>query len=222
MEQVFPDCKRERLSKVPIGRRDKLLFAARTLTFGQRLPSLVACLSCGEQLEFDFEAADLGISTDVSGLKIGPAEEERMFREEKYTVDFALLTSADLGACRAEKRLEVVRKELARRCVRRAWLDGREIPAEELPENIIVALSKRVEQSDPHALIEFDLICPACGESWQNQFDIVTFFWKEIEFQAQRLLREVHMLAMAYGWPESDILALSTTRRQFYLEMVTK
>ncbi|WP_138185985.1 phage baseplate protein [Paenibacillus alvei] len=222
MEQVLPDCKRDRLAKVPIGRRDELLFAARTQTFGQRLPSLVACSFCGEQLEFDFEAADLGIPTDMSGLKIEPAEEERMFREEKYTVNFGLLTSADLGACHAEKRLEVLRKKLARGCVKRAWLDGREIQAEELPENIIVALSKHVEQSDPHALIEFNLSCPACGESWQNQFDIVTFFWKEIEFQARLLLREVHTLAMAYGWPESDILALSTTRRQFYLEMVTK
>ncbi|WP_133257491.1 phage baseplate protein [Paenibacillus montanisoli] len=222
MEHVFPACTRERLAILPIGRRDELLFAARTLTFGQRLPSLVACPACGERLEFDFEAGDLGISADVGWLELEQAEEERLFVEEKYTVDFGLLTSADLCACRTENRLEDVRKELARRCVRRAWLDGREIQAEELPEHVIVALSRHVEQGDPHALIEFDLNCPACEGSWQNQFDIVSFFWTEIESQARRLLREVHTLARSYGWTESDILALSTPRRQFYLEMVTE
>jgi len=52
-------------------------------------------------------------------------------------------------------------------------------------------------------------------------FDIVSFFWSEICVQAKRLLREVHILARAYGWREADILSMSAARRQLYLEMVT-
>ena len=51
-------------------------------------------------------------------------------------------------------------------------------------------------------------------------FDILSFFWGEIQICARRLLREVHALASAYGWTESEILSLSTTRRHAYLEMV--
>ena len=51
-------------------------------------------------------------------------------------------------------------------------------------------------------------------------FDIVSFFWAEIDAWARRVLREVNVLARAYGWRESDILALSPVRRQIYLSMV--
>jgi len=51
--------------------------------------------------------------------------------------------------------------------------------------------------------------------------DIVAFFWEEISAKANRLLEEVHTLALAYGWNEMDILSMSVRRRQFYFEMVT-
>ena len=47
----------------------------------------------------------------------------------------------------------------------------------------------------------------------------MSFLWTEIEAWAWRMLSDVHTLARAYGWGERDILALSPTRRQFYLEM---
>ena len=36
---------------------------------------------------------------------------------------------------------------------------------------------------------------------------------------ARRTLRDVHVLARAYGWREADVLALSPTRRQIYVEL---
>ena len=64
------------------------------------------------------------------------------------------------------------------------------------------------------------LACPACGHRWQSVFDIAAFLWREIDAWAQRTLRDVHALARGYGWHESDILALTATRRQIYLEMI--
>jgi hypothetical protein len=49
--------------------------------------------------------------------------------------------------------------------------------------------------------------------------DIERFLWAKINAVARRLLHEVHILAQVYHWSEAEILALTPTRRQFYLEM---
>jgi hypothetical protein len=76
-------------------------------------------------------------------------------------------------------------------------------------------------EQDPLAEVLLDLHCPECGHQWQMVFDIVSYFWSELSVRARRLLYDVHALAQAYGWRESDILSMSDTRRQFYLGMVT-
>lgn len=67
---------------------------------------------------------------------------------------------------------------------------------------------------------ESSLTCPSCNHGWHALFDIVSFFWSEIQSWASRIMREVHLLASAYGWRETDILAMSPLRRRLYLEMV--
>ena len=44
--------------------------------------------------------------------------------------------------------------------------------------------------------------------------------WAELDAWARRLLLDVHTLARAYGWSERDILQLTETRRQFYLNLI--
>jgi hypothetical protein len=63
-------------------------------------------------------------------------------------------------------------------------------------------------------------VCPTCETSWQATLDIVEFIWAEIDVRARRLLWEVHTLAAAYGWSESETLLLSPARRALYVEMV--
>jgi len=65
-----------------------------------------------------------------------------------------------------------------------------------------------------------ELSCPVCRQNWRLSFDIGAFLWAEINSLAKRLLREVHTLARAYGWREADILSMSATRRQAYIELV--
>jgi hypothetical protein len=67
--------------------------------------------------------------------------------------------------------------------------------------------------------MQLALVCPTCGSGWAVAFDIVAFFWTELQAWAQRMLRDIHTLARAYGWREADILALSPLRRQVYLEL---
>ena len=64
-----------------------------------------------------------------------------------------------------------------------------------------------------------NLSCAACSHAWQVTLDIERFLWTKVCATAKRLLRDVHTLASAYGWREPDILSLSSTRRQIYVEM---
>jgi len=89
-----------------------------------------------------------------------------------------------------------------------------------LPSEVIEAVSAAMAEADPLADIEISISCPSCRHGWQAAFDIVSFLWNEIESWVWRIMSDVHALASAYGWRERDVLELSPTRRQFYLEMV--
>jgi hypothetical protein len=89
-----------------------------------------------------------------------------------------------------------------------------------LPAEVVSGIAESMAQADPLADIQLKIDCPSCRHRWRAAFDIVSFLWTEIEAWAGRMLSEVHTLARAYGWREAEILALSATRRQFYLEMV--
>ena len=89
-----------------------------------------------------------------------------------------------------------------------------------LPATVMDAFNVTLAEHDSSAEIELTMNCPACRNHWQLLFDIMTFLWREITVQAKRLLRDIHILARAYGWSERDILAMSATRRHLYLEMV--
>ena len=75
---------------------------------------------------------------------------------------------------------------------------------------------------DPQADVELTLSCPACAHQWTTAFDIISFFWEEINVWAYRTLYQVHQLASAYGWNEADILTMNPWKRQFYLKMVSR
>jgi hypothetical protein len=92
---------------------------------------------------------------------------------------------------------------------------------DQLPDNILNAVAEHMAAVDPQADVHLNLTCPGCEHSWSALFDILSFFWQEIEAWAYRTLNEVHTLASAYGWREWDVLTMSAWRRQLYLQMVS-
>ena len=64
------------------------------------------------------------------------------------------------------------------------------------------------------------LQCPSCGERWESPLEPADFVWREINAACRRLLRQIHVLASAYGWSESEILRLSHERRAGYLHLI--
>jgi hypothetical protein len=203
---------REDFVKLRVGRRDAALLALREATFGARLVALASCPACGEQVELAFDADDVRVEAGADpapALSVVAGGSELCFR---------LPTAGDLVAIAGADDVDEAERLLVVRCVL-AGDSGRAPAPERLPEEAIRELADGMAEADPQADVELALRCPACGGAWRSPFDIASFLWREVAARARTLLRDVHTLAAAYGWSETDILALSPGRRQAYLDL---
>jgi hypothetical protein len=68
-------------------------------------------------------------------------------------------------------------------------------------------------------LVAFQLAstCPHCSRETSHPVDLETLVLKRLHSLQQRLYRENHQLAQAYGWSEADILQVPRSRRLRYL-----
>src|SRR5262249_8466831 len=101
-----------------------------------------------------------------------------------------------------------------------ARFEGVEVDAMALPDEVVQAVIEAMAQADPQAEVQIAFECPNCRQTWSQAFDILTYLWCEIEDWAQRLLLEIHTLALAYGWSEREIPEMSARRRSLYMDMV--
>ena len=216
-----PSLARTHLLAASVGQRDMALLAIREQVFGSSFASYAECPRCRTELEFTFSANDIHVEA-------APATNERQmltFERDGYTIEARLPGSADQLAIVSCGDVASARALLLQRCIVSVAYQSVGMEAkdrDELPENVIAALGEAILEHDPQAEIRLKLVCPSCDHSWFAVFDILTFLWKEITTHARRILRDVHILASAYGWSESEILALSAMRRRFYLEMVAE
>lgn len=214
-----PDTPADLLGELDIGQRDARLLTLREWTFGPQLDCLVTCPKCGERLELTFDMADIRVLSPHQSEGGGRAE-TLSASISGYEVEFRLPNSLDLVAVAASKAADTPRHLLLERCIATARYDDEEKPVHQLTADIVDAVVERMAQAAPQADLQLAVTCPSCKHQWLVIFDIVSFFWSELNTWAQRTLREVHTLARAYGWREAGILALSPWRRQCYLEMV--
>jgi hypothetical protein len=208
-----PEVPADQLAGLPIGRRDGLLLGLREATFGPTLAALAGCPSCGERLEMSFRTADIRFPAEMvppDGLTLCVAG---------HTVRFRLPDSRDLAAVAAVDPAAIPTL-LLERCLLSAQCGTELCGADQLPPAVQEAIAERMARADPQADVRLTMACPACGKECSLAFDITSYFWTELDAWARRLLGEVHLLASAYGWRETDILALGPFRRQLYLEMV--
>jgi hypothetical protein len=205
-----------------VGDREALLLHLRRLTIGEVLDCILRCPaeSCGEPME---------IALGVGDLLVAPYREVRpsydVIVEAEgacHEVCFRLPTAADLEdtAVLARRDPEQGASEILRRCVLRAVRNGIVLDAMDLPATVRSAVAGAMAERDPQAELELDLCCPACGTSFSTLFDTATFFLRELEERATRLLGEVHTLALHYHWSEAEILSLPARRRAQYLTLV--
>jgi hypothetical protein len=215
---MYPGASQETFALQSIGLRDAELLRLRDALWGPRMAAIAACPACRERLELALDVRDLLALADRTDAG------EMSMTHEDLCVTFRIPTTADMIAAESEDDEDSARSLILERClisaVRAGEQEGPGADWLQLPAEVVSGIAALMADADPLADIQLKIECPSCTHGWLAAFDIVSFLWTEIEAWAGRILSEVHTLAGAYGWRESEILALSATRRQFYLEMV--
>ena len=188
-----------------VGTRDVLLAGLLGLVAGGQVPACVDCPGCGVVLD---------VQVDVAAVAALPAHEpgtQLSVLVDGIEVPFRLPTTADLialGGCPPD---------LAHAALLAACLGIAPGTAPE-PE-VGAAVEAAMERAAPAGAVDLLVRCPDCGLDSSLPLDVPVLLWAEIEAQASALLRDVHALAISYGWTEADVLDLSPRRRAMYLAL---
>jgi|ERR1039458_584351 hypothetical protein len=214
LSAVYPQASPDWLLGMSIGQRNAELLTLREQLFGPEMAGMAVCPQCAGRLDLTIDAAEMRAACAPE------PKAEVALSVAGYEVQFRLPNSGDLAAALDRNDPDAARGRLLGRCLLSVQRDGASVACDELPHEVVDAVSDRMARADPLADIQLAVSCPLCNHRWRAAFDIVSFLWREIESLAGRVLRDVHTLASAYGWHERDILALSPARRQFYLALV--
>lgn len=204
---------REQLAALSIGQRDRRLLELYRGLFGTYLDAFATCPACSEPLEYQLTVEGL-LTLHEKPMK------ELVVESDNVRVALRAPNSFDLEALEACADVDLAKNLLLERCVVSATAGGESIAPWALPESVIEQIDAKLAEAEEQAELTIQLQCSVCAHTWQVLLDVERFLWLKISALARRLLGEVHMLASAYGWSETDILSLGPARRQFYLDMV--
>ena len=206
-----PEADPDALAALSVGERDRRLLSLRAAVFGARMTALATCERCAETLEFQLYAGALQAASEAE------TEAALVVEQGPWRLELKAPDSRDLiAAADAPEQAEQV---LFARSVRAAAFAGAPADVATAPLEVRAAAAERLAAAEPLADLQLDLLCSNCGFEWRAPLDIVAFLWAELDVWAGRILREVHLLASAYGWDEGQILALPAARRSHYLRL---
>jgi hypothetical protein len=211
---AYPDEPFESLARLSIGQRDRLLLELRESLFGSNLNGLTDCAACEQTLEVHLDASALKLSGEQG------ATDPLSIAADGYEIVLRLPDSVDLSAISGAASVPSGRTRLLERLVISCLYQGQPTEAKMLPEAIVELVEERMSAAEPQADIQLNLVCAHCEARNETLFDIGSFLCKEVEVLALRLLREIHELARAYSWSETEVLAMSSWRRRCYMEML--
>lgn len=180
-----------------LGERNILLLRLRAELFGRSWPLVVNCPMCTSNNEFMVDVADL--AQDLAGAKALPGARA--------------VAVEDVRAVSAFADEVAVQQALLKRCIP-GLDDDTDVEERDVPE-----LALKLEDANPAAVVSFAMACPDCGHRCLAPIDVGEAVWREVERAAERSLTEIGALARVFGWSETDIMALSATRRAAYLQM---
>lgn len=213
----------EQIRSLPMGDREALLLHIRRLTFGDRIPCTLHCPSCAALMEFELHAHELLLPGEQH-----PAQ----YREERFPaggatwhVRFRVPCGADLEpAIHTHGAATEAATAVLNRCVewaRRVDAPGNEsFPAAQWPPELAEQIAARMSALDPQAEIILQLRCPTCGHEFSSLFDVGDYFLRELADAERQLYYDVHRLALAYHWSETEILNMMPRKRKLYLDLL--
>jgi hypothetical protein len=199
----------------PIGSRDARLVRLQQALAGTAMAYTTSCDACGSDIEFDLDGAAL-LDTARAAEPPSPVE------VDGWRITWRPIATTDLLEAARAGDLAAADAVLFDRCIERvtAPVGSRagtsRPPVERVRREVVAAMAV----SDPLAEVLVELTCPGCRAAVTAEVDVAELVWTELRSRALRLLREVDVLARAYGWTEPEVLALSAQRRRVYLQLV--
>jgi len=199
----------EQVRALAAGDREALLLHLRRHTLGERLELVLSCPACDEALSLELRVDD---------LLVPPYEDwapEHSLAVDGVRLSFRLPTGGDLEEA---ARVAAVDPGAGVRLV----LERCVLSSEGAPEPPAEAVAARMAELDPQAELLLDMPCTVCGHRFQVPLDAGELLARELANRAGVLLHEIHLLALHYGWPESELLAMGTRRRRRYVSYLAE
>lgn len=194
-----------------LGEAARRLLSLHADLLGESRACLSTCPACGALNEGTIAPRELALVPADATPVVAAAEGWRAAARPLTLADFeAAATSVDVAAAAAllcERALVAIDRP-----------EG--VPAgQPLPESLVEAIGAALDRADPLTEPSIAFVCAACGEGWDVALDPALLLAEELRASARRAASEVALLARAFGWSESQILALSPARRRLYLEL---
>lgn len=203
LRAAYPCATDDTLLALPVGSRDRHVIAARMQMLGGEICSQPVCAACGEVFELSLWPEDVGLGP-------GDVEAEPGYRPVQCCgrqVELRPVSLGDLLAIEAIADPRAAAQELGQRVIR----NPQEVPP------LTGDLSQALEALDPAADIWLSSACPECGAEHKVTFEPVSFVAQEMNLRARQILHEVVEIARVFHWSEREILALSDSRRAWYV-----
>jgi len=187
---------------------DRLFAAIYLKYFGEQVEGAVSCRDCSESFEMSFSLPDLLANAEVGAGRnvVGPDEDGiytlsdgRRFRLPTTSDQQSVLgLEADAGA-----------GALLDRCV----VAGDPMDNPQL-------LQAAMDEVGPVLDLDLDAACPKCGAYESVRFDIQTYLLRMLVSEKRFLIREIHLIAVAYGWEYGEILSLTREDRRAFASLI--
>lgn len=216
LEAFLPGYSMDSLKKLSLGQTNGLLFEICKHISKEPIQSSDNCPSCREKVGYEVSIDALTNQSMQAELDLKPF----VFNFKDYIIEAQALFNEDLLRAQSCETGTEIRKMLINQCILQVKKGKKFIPINELPEQVIQAVSKQITQKDYLSETTFNLSCHNCKNQWSFSFDIKEYLWDTIQLYTQSLLEAVHQLAFAYGWSEQAIIGLPTYKRNFYLQKV--
>lgn len=199
-----------------LGERTRALLRLHASLFGGGADLVSHCPSCQTAAQFSVDCATL--------LEHVPAPADALTHRlelDGFAIEFRLPTAADVQTASSDDTDDGFARRVLERCVLACLRSDVPASLNEVPDEVLDAVSKQMEALDPGATLSFAVRCPDCATQWDATLDAGALVWQKVQAAAERLFLDIDVLARAYGWTEQQVLSLPPVRRAAYLQIVS-
>ncbi len=176
-----------------------------------------ACIECGRHFDFFINQSKLPVKEAGKGFPFAATQ------ISAGRCRLRVPNGADQEAIAAAEHCEDAVQLLARRCMVHLPDNhtDRESPGEDgitiSPDDVLL-IESAIEQVAPEVGTRVQAACPECNR--ENIVDVDPYMC--LGQGRTQLFSEIHTLASAYHWSETEILSLPKNRRQRYLKLIDR